>query len=302
MDTSDASYCRRTGSFDTYLAKYRHDAYKAKSFIHQMASRCFSTAICNIQAGLLNSTLIDDDNFELILPPASVSNLTSSRKSPRPTPPPVEEEDKEEHGGGGGGEPVRLVNRPTVTRSPSFVLPSTTTIRTRTSKTRLPSTKPPGGKTNIWDRFTVNHKSRTTAKYIPFWQRLLSTTPLPNGITPTLAPSSGSEEETFEEIDEDEDVNEEKNIVEKGFVAVTTTMMPITTTMTTAKTTTIITQQKYTWRPLIITAAPIPAAAVPEFFKAQKPTMAVAERPAVFWNRFQPGRWYQSIHYVTNTG
>ena len=36
QDTSDASYCRNGGTFDTSLAKYRKDSYKAKAFIHQV--------------------------------------------------------------------------------------------------------------------------------------------------------------------------------------------------------------------------------------------------------------------------
>lgn len=36
QDTSDANYCRNSGTFDTFLAKYRKDAYKAKAFIHQV--------------------------------------------------------------------------------------------------------------------------------------------------------------------------------------------------------------------------------------------------------------------------
>uniref|UniRef100_A0A914YZM5 Uncharacterized protein n=1 Tax=Panagrolaimus superbus TaxID=310955 RepID=A0A914YZM5_9BILA len=42
-------------------------------------------------------------------------------------------------------------------------------------------TSTPAGKTNIWDRFTVNQRAKPTPKYIPFWQRLLatSTTPAP---------------------------------------------------------------------------------------------------------------------------
>uniref|UniRef100_A0A914YQY4 Uncharacterized protein n=1 Tax=Panagrolaimus superbus TaxID=310955 RepID=A0A914YQY4_9BILA len=61
QDTSDATYCRNSGNFDTFLSKYRKDAYKAKAYIHQMISRCYATAICNLQSGILNSTLIDGD-------------------------------------------------------------------------------------------------------------------------------------------------------------------------------------------------------------------------------------------------
>ncbi|KAK6016575.1 hypothetical protein OSTOST_17940, partial [Ostertagia ostertagi] len=35
QDASDAAYCRQSGTFETFLAKYRKDGYKAKAYIHQ---------------------------------------------------------------------------------------------------------------------------------------------------------------------------------------------------------------------------------------------------------------------------
>ncbi|KHJ86668.1 hypothetical protein OESDEN_13572 [Oesophagostomum dentatum] len=61
QDASDAAYCRQSGTFETFLAKYRKDGYKAKAYIHQMISRCYATSICNTQTGILNSTLIGEE-------------------------------------------------------------------------------------------------------------------------------------------------------------------------------------------------------------------------------------------------
>ncbi|KAK6023117.1 hypothetical protein OSTOST_11159 [Ostertagia ostertagi] len=61
QDASDAAYCRQSGTFETFLAKYRKDGYKAKAYIHQMISRCYATAICNTQTGILNSTIIGEE-------------------------------------------------------------------------------------------------------------------------------------------------------------------------------------------------------------------------------------------------
>uniref|UniRef100_A0A8R1HMV7 Uncharacterized protein n=1 Tax=Caenorhabditis japonica TaxID=281687 RepID=A0A8R1HMV7_CAEJA len=61
QDTSDSSYCKQSGTFDTFLTKYRKDGYKAKAYIHQMISRCYATTICNTQSGILNSTIIDEE-------------------------------------------------------------------------------------------------------------------------------------------------------------------------------------------------------------------------------------------------
>uniref|UniRef100_A0A0K0DCV0 DB domain-containing protein n=1 Tax=Angiostrongylus cantonensis TaxID=6313 RepID=A0A0K0DCV0_ANGCA len=36
QDTSDAAYCRQTGMFETFFAKYRRDGYKAKAYVHQV--------------------------------------------------------------------------------------------------------------------------------------------------------------------------------------------------------------------------------------------------------------------------
>ncbi|VDM60466.1 unnamed protein product [Angiostrongylus costaricensis] len=36
QDTSDAAYCRQSGTFETFLAKYRRDGYKAKAYVHQV--------------------------------------------------------------------------------------------------------------------------------------------------------------------------------------------------------------------------------------------------------------------------
>ncbi|VDP12044.1 unnamed protein product [Onchocerca flexuosa] len=62
QDISDPVYCKNNSAYDIILTKYRNDAYKAKSYIHQMISRCYATAICDSQYGILNTTIIDASN------------------------------------------------------------------------------------------------------------------------------------------------------------------------------------------------------------------------------------------------
>ncbi|GMT08877.1 hypothetical protein PFISCL1PPCAC_174, partial [Pristionchus fissidentatus] len=57
-DASDAAYCKSSSNFDSYLTKYKKDAYKAKAYVHQMISRCFATALCN-SAGILDAQPIE---------------------------------------------------------------------------------------------------------------------------------------------------------------------------------------------------------------------------------------------------
>ncbi|VDK86821.1 unnamed protein product, partial [Onchocerca ochengi] len=62
QDISDPAYCKNNSAFDLILMKYQNDAYKAKSYIRQMISRCYATAICDSQYGILNTTIIDGSN------------------------------------------------------------------------------------------------------------------------------------------------------------------------------------------------------------------------------------------------
>ncbi|KAI3422203.1 hypothetical protein GPALN_012734 [Globodera pallida] len=69
-DASEPSFCRNNGNYDIFLDKYKKDSYKvilrgnenliisnkAKAYIHQQLTRCYSSAICD--GALLNSTIL----------------------------------------------------------------------------------------------------------------------------------------------------------------------------------------------------------------------------------------------------
>ncbi|EYB92790.1 hypothetical protein Y032_0190g1266 [Ancylostoma ceylanicum] len=174
---------------------------------------------------------------------------------------------------------------------------------TRAKPTTTPApAKVTASKSNIWDRFTVSPNSKVSSKNIPFWKRLLSTT--------TGAPKSA--EEVVEESVEPEtttepsveDGEEAVDVTEAGTSEATTpvednisTNRPVQktdrNTGTTQKVQETTSREKHTFKPLPMT---VPPPQGPEMFQK------AGERGPAFWNRFQPNRWFESIHYVTNTG
>ncbi|CAB3398606.1 unnamed protein product [Caenorhabditis bovis] len=305
QDASDASYCKQSGTFDTFLAKYRKDGYKAKAYIHQMISRCYSTTICNTQTGILNSTIIDED-FEPVEKTTKVNRLKLlTRKPGSPLAlmklktkvtttttefPEVEEVDEDE------------MEATTTTRKAKIVKKKPSgSLTLKTKPTPAPENIPTTTKANIWDKFTIGNKAKPTPKYIPFWQRLMSTT-----LKPTEDEADVEEEAELEEVTSTQ-AEEPSTTLTTTTTTIVTTNEPSTTMEIEEETTEEAMEpikvvqksnpEKHTFKPLPVT---VPQPFGPELAH-QKPNEDVAAGPG-FWNRFQPNRWFESIHYVTNTG
>ncbi|KAL3984671.1 hypothetical protein ACH3XW_35490 [Acanthocheilonema viteae] len=64
QNVADSIYCKNNSAFDSFLMQYQNNPHKAKSYIRQIISRCYATAVCDTQYGILNTTIIDGNSEE----------------------------------------------------------------------------------------------------------------------------------------------------------------------------------------------------------------------------------------------
>lgn len=310
QDTSDSSYCKQSGTFDTFLAKYRKDGYKAKAYIHQMISRCYATTVCNTQTGILNSTIIDEDpepvekttkanRLKLLTrkPGNALSLMKLKTKTTTTTMSTVEEVPEDEVTPNEEEEEITTTTRKT--------RPVKKVVNNTLRQKPTPAPEVTTTKANIWDKFTIGNKAKPTPKYIPFWQRLMSTTskPIEDEATEETELNTDAPEEIVEEASTQAEVLEKEIEEETTLEESESTTIPeedIVVVKSKVHKTNGEQQQsteapRHTFKPIPVT---VPSTG-PELAH-QKPNEDVSG-PG-FWNRFQPNRWFDSIHYVTNTG
>uniref|UniRef100_A0A8R1IVC9 Uncharacterized protein n=1 Tax=Caenorhabditis japonica TaxID=281687 RepID=A0A8R1IVC9_CAEJA len=113
-----------------------------------------------------------------------------------------------------------------------------------------------------------------------------------NTDAPEEEEEASTQAEVMEKVDE---VTEEATTIPEEDIVETNSKVHKTNAEQTTSSSVTTEAQKHTFRPIPVT---VPSTG-PELAH-QKPNEDVSG-PG-FWNRFQPNRWFDSIHYVTNTG
>ncbi|KAI1719662.1 CYclophyliN [Ditylenchus destructor] len=292
-DASDANYCKSNSHYDDYLTRYRKDAYRAKAYIHQMISRCYSTSICS--GSLLNST------------------LTLGSKGAAPTQPPP-----------GQRSGRSRSNDRSDSHSRGSTIQASRSVLSRHKRPKIPDSY--SGRRNQMDENSAE-KELVTPKYVPFWQRLLSrkttrpstktkittTTPLPTTTTTTATLTSWEDEDDQDSQEEISPPNvEEKIPLKSAPIEPPKFKRPRTSAMSRPPDAEKVSKKaKHGWRPLrLVTSSSRPPMDYKQKFNGvlggseQPPPDGEVglHNPIGFWNKFQPGRWFHSIHYITPTG
>ncbi|GMR57204.1 hypothetical protein PMAYCL1PPCAC_27399, partial [Pristionchus mayeri] len=264
-DASDAAYCKSSSNFDAYLTKYNKDAYKAKAYVHQMISRCFATSLCN-GSGILDAHPIE----------------TSTQKT-------------------------REMNHLKLTKP--------ATSNSVTKKSPVKATPTPAVTTTEKEETYRSHCSEAPAKpagarpkKVPEWQKLMSKATTEKSVKKeeeeevSLLISgnfSNNKLTSRSQVEEEETTvaaTTRRNGPARKAVSKKTTAPAATTTVAASSTTTT---SRATFKPLRVTLTP-PVPSEEEL--AASHTGEKTPKEDTFWNRFQPNTWYQSIHYLTNTG
>ncbi|CAD5226027.1 unnamed protein product [Bursaphelenchus okinawaensis] len=304
QDISDSTYCKTNSNFEAFISKHKKDSYKLKAFIHQMISRCYATTVCSA-TGIFSDAVMAKVTEKVVKANKKAStDIKASGTMQRNGKPNIWERFA-----------AQQPNRLQATRAPEDASNSGTIGPTPTDPAEQP-------------------------KMVPFWQRLLKRKKDNNTTPATTTRKIVESTDPITEYPEDEEpeVTEEATTTTTHATTkakrrrVKVRRPKTTTTTTTTEAPEVGPEEppevdeeeeytvlevkpqptavsKHTWAPLpkAFTSKPFMAAhsnlgeIIEQVEKGQDPPM-IGHEPEGFWNKFQPGRWFQSIHYMTNTG
>ncbi|CAD5230032.1 unnamed protein product [Bursaphelenchus xylophilus] len=317
QDISDSTYCKTNSNFESFLGKHKKDSYKVKAFIHQMISRCYATTVCSA-TGIFSEAVMN----KILGNGSTTAGATASPKEKK-----LIKANKKASTDIKAAGTMQRNGKPNIWERFAAQQPN-----------RQQATRAPEDTSNSGVIGPSPADPSDQPKMVPFWQRLLkrkkentTTTTTQRTPEPTTDPITEYPEE---EVVEEEVVTTTTQAPTKPKRRRVKQKKVKTTTTTTTEATDLVPEEvpeeeeeeyvvvsqnkpeptavsKHTWKPLqkTFTSKPFIAAhsnlgeIIEQVEKGQDPPgVSSHHEPEGFWNKFQPGRWFQSIHYMTNTG